>query len=197
MCHNFNLLRGKDRRREGHAIMTNCSSQDLTGEDNSEVQLTLVLGPSNCGQLDDLPFLQDGWQEPQKSQLSVTYFDGPGRTLTSSNISLQVERDGRRYRQHLETKICQFGIATVRKVWESPIPTSRPVFAGFTDQCARRLLVSHATDKLEPFCRTKLERTTRQMHLIGGGEITAIIDIGVMIVDSTKFPFGELTLRLT
>jgi inorganic triphosphatase YgiF len=177
--------------------MSNHSSMDLTDRDNSEIQLTLAFDPSNCSQLEDLPLLRDGWQEPRKSQLSVTYFDGPSRPLTNSNVSLRVERKGRRYRQHLETEARRVGIATLRKVWESPIPTSHPTLSGVTDQGLRRLLVSHAADSLQPFSRAKLERTTRQKHLVDGGEITAVIDIGEMIVDSTQCPFGELTMRLT
>jgi len=176
--------------------MANRSSQDLTDEDKSEIHLTLVLDPSDCSQLEDLPLLQDGWQEPQKSQLTLTYFDALGWPLTNSNLSLWVERDGRRYRQHLEIMTSRVGVAAVCKVRESPIATSRPALSGLADQAVHGLLVSQAVDKLEPFCRMKLARTTRHVRLENGSKVTAVIDIGELFFGSTKSPFGRLTLRL-
>jgi CHAD domain-containing protein len=177
--------------------MASRASNGPSDRDDSEIQLTLLFDPASYRQLDELPLLRDGWKEPQRSKVSVTYFDGPDRPLTNSNVSLRVEGDGQAYRQHLEAEIRQFGIARVRRVWESPVPTPEPVLSELADKSLRELLVDQAADTLEPFCSAKLERVTRQMRLDYGGEITAVTDIGEMTVDAAKRPFAELTLKLT
>lgn len=177
--------------------MAKCSSHDVSNEDNSEVQLTLVLDPSKCSQLNDLPLFRSGWQEPQESHLTVTYFDGPGWPLAKANVSLWVEREGSRYRQHVERPTSRIGVAAVRKVRESPIAASRPALSGLAGQAAWGLMDGGPADKLEPFCRKRIQRTTRHMHLGEGGKITAAIDVGEMVANSIKSPVSELTLKLT
>lgn len=113
--------------------MANRSSQDLTDTDKLEIHLTLVLDPSNCSRLEDLPLMQDGWQDPQEWQLTLTYFDARGWPLTNSNLSLWVEREGRPYRPHLQITDSRVGVAAVCKVQESPIATSRPALSGLAD----------------------------------------------------------------
>lgn len=177
--------------------MARFSSQNVTDEENSELHLTLVLDPSKCSQIDDLPLFQDGWGQSRESHLTVTYFDAPGWPLTNKNLSLWVERKGRRYRQHLEIPTSKVGIATVRKVWESSIASSWPALSKLAGQGACGLPESYPENSLVPFCRKKLQRTTREMRLEDGGKITADIDVGETVADSTKSPFGELTLKLT
>lgn len=58
------------------------------------------------------------------------------------------------------------------------------------------LLVSQAVDKLKPFCRTNLARTTYHVRLENGSKITAVIGSGELFIGSTKSPFGKLTPRL-
>ena len=176
--------------------MANRFSQGLTDQGKSEIQLTLLFDPSSYSQVIGLPWLQDGWEGPQESQLTATYFDGPDWPLANSNVYLWVEREGRSYRQHLEAAVSRVGIATVLKVWQSPITTSYPTLTALADQGLPELLGGLSANTLKPFCHKKLKRMTHQMRLENRGNITAVIEFGELIVGSTKAPVGELNLKL-
>lgn len=160
-----------------------------------ESQLVLTFDLPNGTDLDEASLFKDGWQAPRRSQLSVTYFDAPGRPLETSNAFLGIERRGRRYCQRLETDASKLGAATLRHVWNDPTPSADPVISRVPDCEIQGLMDGRLADEFTPLCRTDIKCTTRRMRMATGGEITAAIDVGEMIADSAKRHFGQLTLK--
>jgi inorganic triphosphatase YgiF len=132
----------------------------------------------------------------QGTELSAVYFDGADHPLSNSDITLRVEKTGRRYRQRLESRLGGRGTATLCKTWEGPISNSNPVLSGIDDQNLRRALAGYTGDRLQPVYRTKVERTTRRLTLKDGSELTADSDIGEIWAAGARQPISELTLRL-
>ncbi len=177
--------------------MNDGAAREAAEHSRTEIQLKFLVEPAAIGR-----FQNEGLAGArsagavQESAVSAVYFDGTDHPLSRSDIALHVEKSGRRYRQHLESKLGGLGAARLCSTWESPIAGSNPMLSEINDQSLRRALTGYTGDRLQPIYRTKVERTTRRLTLEDGSELTADLDVGEIRSAAACEPINELTLRL-
>lgn len=177
--------------------MNDGAARAAAGQGGTEIQLKFLVEPAAIGRFQSNGFAgARSAGAAQGTEVSAVYFDGTDHPLSRSDIALHVEKSGRRYRQHLESRLGGFGTARLCRTWAGPIASSNPVLSEIDDQSLRRALVGYTGDMLRPVYRTKVERTMRRLTLEDGSELTADLDIGEIRAAAACEPISELTLRL-
>ncbi len=177
--------------------MNDRAAREAAGKGSTEIQLKFLLEPEAVSRLQEGGFAgARSAGSAQGTEVSAVYFDGTDHPLSCSDITLHVEKSGRRYRQYFESRLGGLGTARLCRTWESPIASSNPVLSDIDDQNLRRALAGYTGERLQPVYRTKVERTMRRLTLEDGCELTADLDIGEIRAAAASEPISELTLRL-
>ena len=160
-----------------------------------EIELKLSFQPEDLPRLRNLPIFRSlSSGRPRTRTLISVYYDSPDLALRKKLVALRVRKTAGRYVQGVKTGAAHIGGIIVRKELESPVPTKDPVLAAIEDESLRRI-ISRA-GKLEPIFRTEFKRTSRQLTLEGGCEVTLDIDIGEIVAAAAREPICEMELEL-
>lgn len=156
-----------------------------------EIEIKLVATPAMLEELRSHPALAG---EDQTSTLVTTYFDTRKGSLQRNGAALRVRETGNRCEQTLKLGSVQ-GTAIQRQEWNIPITGDRPEASLFPVEAQSVLAEFVGSEQLEAAARTRIERTTRQLH-IGTSTIEIAFDLGAIEAGERREPVSELELEL-
>ncbi len=153
-----------------------------------EIELKFEMDAAAAGAISERLGLE---AEGEVRSLRSVYFDTPEADLHAHGLVLRVRDDGGRRVQTVKTAASN-GIR--RGEWECEVEGPAPDLeaAAKTPLCE---VLGRKAAILEPVFETRVERTTRRLH-IDGAVIEAALDRGVVDADGVSLPILELELEL-
>ncbi len=164
----------------------------------AERGLRLLGPPRSLGLLQEAPIIAQHARRGVVRQLETIYYDTPDRALFASDLSLRVQRQGRRFIQTLRQHGSRQN-GSPRLAWEVAVGAATPDLACLAG--ARILPLSAAlferlsASALKPVFATRLRRQLRRLEL-PRAQVEIAFDEGVIEAASRQESLAEIRLAL-
>jgi triphosphatase len=187
---------------------------------NAEIELKLLASPAAIEQIRKAPVIvQNARNRGVVRHLDTVYFDTPDRALARQRGSLRVRRNGSRYVQTLKLANGHRS-PFVREQWETPVDTPAPDLARLPAELNAALAL--AEHDLTPVFATRIRRRAQRLNFHGAeveiafdegtveageqcerlteielelkaGDISALYEVGIQLLDVAPLQLGTLT----
>lgn len=174
------------------------AGMDGERRDDSEIELKLLVDPSDLGRLEALPELKAGMGRAKT--LESVYYDTQDLALRRRDVTFRVRRQGRRYVQTVKAaREVSTGLSS-RGEWEMAVGGAEPDLAALAGGPAGRHLGPVATGELRPLFTSRIRRRTNLLDggaLGEGAAVEVAIDRGeIRTADGAVLPVSEVELEL-
>lgn len=174
-----------------------------------ELILTLAIPPEQLAKLGRLAAIRKRVSRRARSyRVASVYYDTREGLLRGHGVALKVRTTGRNHVQSVTAKGRSVAGLPQRRHWQSTSPAAspaasqaegsgaQPAASAIDDPVIRRLIEQAGEARLEAIFRTDIRRTSRLLSLEEGGEATADVDVGEIVVDGIRQAICELRLDL-
>jgi inorganic triphosphatase YgiF len=156
-----------------------------------ETEIKLAASPAMLEQLRTHPKLAGA---DETATIITTYFDTADQRLHRCGAALRIRDAGKGREQTL--KLASLGGSAIHRVeWNAPVPGNLPEPSGFPSQPRATLLRMLNGGIVEPIGATRIERTTRRLH-VGSSAIELVFDLGTIEAGDRQEDVCEIELEL-